>query len=102
MVELYFRSPIRLHGKVAWRSVVNFMPKSFSRLGKSRRHSLDKQNKQTPWSEPASELYIPSVRRLSVKLVPTFADRGCHVVSVADPYGRILGFLDRAATFSSK
>jgi hypothetical protein len=27
--------------------------------------------------------------------VPTFADRVCHVVSVTDPYGRILGFLDR-------
>jgi hypothetical protein len=27
---------------------------------------------------------------LSVKAVPTFADRGCHVVSVTDPYGRIL------------
>jgi hypothetical protein len=27
--------------------------------------------------------------------VPTFADRGCHVVSVTDPYGRILGFLDQ-------
>jgi hypothetical protein len=24
-----------------------------------------------------------------------FADRGCHVVSVTNPYGRILGFLDR-------
>jgi hypothetical protein len=24
-----------------------------------------------------------------------FAGRGCHVVSVTDPYGRILGFLDR-------
>jgi hypothetical protein len=27
--------------------------------------------------------------------MPTSADKGCHVVSVADPYGRILGFLDR-------
>jgi hypothetical protein len=27
--------------------------------------------------------------------VPTFADRGCHVVGVTDPYSRILGFLDR-------
>jgi hypothetical protein len=27
--------------------------------------------------------------------VPTFADRGFHVVSVTDPYGGILGFLDR-------
>jgi hypothetical protein len=25
-------------------------------------------------------------RRLSAKLVPAFADRGCHVVSVTDPY----------------
>jgi hypothetical protein len=30
------------------------------------------------------------------KLVPTFAGRGCHVVSVTNPYGRILGFLDRS------
>jgi hypothetical protein len=29
-----------------------------------------------------------------------FADRGCHVVSVTDPYGRILGFLDRNRYFS--
>jgi hypothetical protein len=25
-----------------------------------------------------------------------FADRVCHVVSVTNPYGRILGFLDRS------
>jgi hypothetical protein len=42
-----------------------------------------------------SELYRPSDSRLSVKLVPTFADRMCHVVSVTDPCARILGFLDR-------
>jgi hypothetical protein len=29
------------------------------------------------------------------KLVPHFADGGCHVVSVTDPYSRNLGFLDR-------
>jgi hypothetical protein len=29
---------------------------------------------------------------MSAKLVPTSADIGCHVVSVTDPYGRILGF----------
>jgi hypothetical protein len=28
------------------------------------------------------------------KLVPTFTNRGCHVVCVTDPYGRILGFLN--------
>jgi hypothetical protein len=37
---------------------------------------------------------ISTERRLSEKLVPTFADKGCNVVSVTDPYCRILGFLD--------
>jgi high-affinity nickel permease len=32
---------------------------------------------------------------LSAKLLPTFADRGCRVVSATDPHSRILGFLDR-------
>jgi hypothetical protein len=31
-----------------------------------------------------------------------FEDRGCHVVGVTDPYGRILGFLDRSRYFSIK
>jgi hypothetical protein len=43
-----------------------------------------------------SELYRPSDRRLSVKLLPTFVGRVCHVVSVTDPYGRIPGVLDRS------
>jgi hypothetical protein len=33
-------------------------------------------NKQIPWPEYSSKLYQPSDRRLSVKLVSTFADRG--------------------------
>jgi hypothetical protein len=44
-------------------------------------------------------IYRPSDRRLSAMLVPIFADRGCHVVSVTDPYGRTLGFLDRSRYF---
>jgi CBS-domain-containing membrane protein len=51
----------------------------------------NKTKKQTPWSESAIELYRPSYCRLSAKLLPTLADRGCHVVSVTDPSGRILG-----------
>jgi hypothetical protein len=43
-----------------------------------------------------SKAIRPSDRGLSAKLVPTFADRGFHVVSVTDPYGRILGFLYRS------
>jgi hypothetical protein len=31
---------------------------------------------QTPWPEFASDLYRPSGRDLSAKLVPTFVDRG--------------------------
>jgi hypothetical protein len=38
----------------------------------------------TPWLQYASELYRSSDRRLSAKLVPTFADIGCHVVRAAD------------------
>jgi hypothetical protein len=45
----------------------------------------------TPWPESVSELYQPSDRHLSAKLVPTFADKGCHVVSMMDPYGHIFG-----------
>jgi hypothetical protein len=55
-----------------------------------------KKSKQTPWPEFTSELYPPSDRRLSAKLVPSFAYRGCHVVSVTDTYDCILGFLDRS------
>jgi hypothetical protein len=51
---------------------------------------------KTPRPESASELYRPRDRRLSANLVPTVADRGCHVVSVTDPYGHILNFQDRS------
>jgi hypothetical protein len=52
-----------------------------------------------PWLQPTSELYQLIHRRLWVKLVPTFADRGCNVVSVIYPYGRNFGFLDRSRYF---
>jgi hypothetical protein len=47
----------------------------------------------------ASDVYRPSDRQLSAKLMPTFANRGCHVVRVTDLYGRIPGFLDRSRYF---
>jgi hypothetical protein len=34
------------------------------------------------------------------KLVPTVVDRGCHAISMTDPYGRILDFLDRVGLYS--
>jgi hypothetical protein len=47
-----------------------------------------KNKKKTPWFQSASELYRPSDRRLSAKLVPTLVDRGCRVVSATNPHGR--------------
>jgi hypothetical protein len=51
---------------------------------------------ETRWAEavkrPSVTRVRPSDRRLSAKLVPTFADRGFRVVCATDPYGRILGF----------
>jgi hypothetical protein len=49
--------------------------------------------------ESVSELYWPSYRRLSAKLMPAFEDRGCHMVSVTDPFCCILEFLDRSHYF---
>jgi hypothetical protein len=57
---------------------------------------VNRKQTKTPWPEFASEVYRPSDRRLSAKLVPTSANRGNHVVSVTVTYGRILGFLDRS------
>jgi hypothetical protein len=42
-----------------------------------------------------SELYGLSDRRFLAKLVSTFADKGCRVVSAPVPHGFILGFLYR-------
>jgi hypothetical protein len=50
----------------------------------------------SPWPQAPSELYWLSDSRLWAKLVPNFSDRGCHVVSVTNLYGRILVFLDRS------
>jgi hypothetical protein len=57
--------------------------------------------KKTPNSVASlCERTIPTERLpLSEKSVSNFADRGCHLVSVMDPYSRILGFLDRSRYF---
>jgi hypothetical protein len=50
------------------------------------------------------ERTIPTERPplVSEVIANFFADRGCHVVIVTDPYDRILGFLDRSRYFSVK
>jgi hypothetical protein len=49
------------------------------------------------------ERTIPTERPPLVgEVIANFADTGCHVVSVTDPFGRILDFLDRSRYFSIK
>jgi hypothetical protein len=65
------------------------------------RECSNKQNKKTKKLRGPSPRanYTDRATRLSAKLVPTFVDRGCHVISVTDPCGRILGFLDQSHYF---
>jgi hypothetical protein len=54
---------------------------------------------EIPWTESESEPYRPSDFLLSAKLVTTFEDRQRRLLRATDPYGRILGFLDRSRYF---
>jgi hypothetical protein len=58
-----------------------------------RKPELSGLNPQANYTDRASD------RRLSAKLLPIFADYKVHVISVTDPYGCILGFLDRSRYF---
>jgi hypothetical protein len=63
----------------------------------TRQFRLITINNSVAW---VRERIIPTERPPLVgELVPTFTDRGCHVFSVMDPYGRILAFLDRSRYF---
>jgi hypothetical protein len=61
--------------------------------------TLSRGHLLAPWPESESEPYRQNDRRLSAKLMPTFADRWCCVVSTTDLYDRILGFPDRSRYF---
>jgi hypothetical protein len=56
-------------------------------------YSIDTEKKIRGF-ESASKLYRSSDRRRSAKLVPTSADRGCHVVSATSLSDRNFDFLD--------
>jgi hypothetical protein len=65
---------------------------SFTNVFMAQPRITNKQTSSVAW---VRERTIPTERhRLSANLVPTFADRVFHVVSVADPYGCNLAFLD--------
>jgi hypothetical protein len=67
----------------------------------SHDHTQTKTNKLHSLSPRANytDRATAACRRSDCQL---FEDEGCHVVSVTDPYGRILGFLDRSRYFSIK
>jgi hypothetical protein len=64
-----------------------------------RKNGLFYKQGENLWFESASELCRPCDLRLSTKLEPTFEDGRCHVISVTDPYGRILDFPDLSYYF---
>jgi hypothetical protein len=57
-----------------------------------RPSTLNQMYQETFCPQSASELYPPSDRCLLAKLLPTFTDRGCHVVSVRIPTVVFSGF----------
>jgi hypothetical protein len=59
-------------------------------------YPVQTKNKKTPIPQSASELYRPIDRHLSEVCANLC---GCCVVSATDPYGRIIGFLDRNRYF---
>jgi hypothetical protein len=81
MVKMKRLNSSHLHGVMTSSSRVTLQGSSGAALGKQRLYvsctlqwhaATCKQTKQTPWPQSASELYRPSDRRLSTKLMPTF------------------------------
>jgi hypothetical protein len=70
---------------------MNFL--SHSEQGMHDIHIKELYNNSVAFS-PRANYTDYTDRRLSTKLVPTFADKWCCVVSTTDPYGCIFGFLD--------
>jgi hypothetical protein len=91
---LFYQAAPRLYSR-GW---VDPVPDPLLLSGSAGNRTRASGSALTPWPESASEPYRPRDCSLSEKLVPTFAERGCHVVSATNPYGLILGFLDRHRT----
>jgi hypothetical protein len=66
-----------------------------------RGHSTktNQQNKLRGLSQRSKYSDLVTAPPRPAKLVKTFADRGCREVGATDPYGRILGFLNRIRYF---
>jgi hypothetical protein len=80
VVQMYVPKPMEfLNEPIFVRRKGNIMPQKMTYAIKQ----------YTPWPESASELYEVTANSCG----------RCHVVSVTDPYGSILGFLDRSRYF---
>nr|CAD7571127.1 unnamed protein product [Timema californicum] len=56
-------------------------------------------SRKKSWREPARELYRLSGSLILMKIVPTFLDKGCHVVGTLNPTAINLSFLDLSRYF---
>jgi hypothetical protein len=74
--------------------------RSFSRRTQLHEVSLllhidTEREKKTPWPQSQASYTDRATAACQRSWCQLFADRGFHVVSVTNPYGRILGFIDR-------
>jgi hypothetical protein len=67
---------IELSSKVGERTEGGMGRKFYIKDEETSREFFNRNYSLTPWPESARELYRPSDRRLSAKLVPTFAAIG--------------------------
>jgi hypothetical protein len=88
-------------GFIGWVSLVQDMEKwralviNNTSVALVREQTIPTERKRTTPTE--RERTIPTERpQLVGEVRPIFADTGCHVISVTDPYGRNLGFIDRS------
>jgi hypothetical protein len=87
---------INLHTKrFEWLNPFTYILYSFWLLNRNKKTKLHGLSPRANYTDRTTA----ACRRSDCQL---FADRGCHVVSVTDPYGHILGFLDRSRYFSIK
>jgi hypothetical protein len=83
------RSPLNFHHRClcsAWPEYSKY------KTNKNKFRGLSPQANYTDWL---------SDRRLSAKLVPTLADRGCHVVSATNPPQSLISIFETAPQLSS-
>jgi hypothetical protein len=91
----YFRVNVHFHSQMGNRLLRLVLVVSTIRIRLRLKKNLHGLSPRANYTDQATASY----RRSDCQL---FADRGCHVVNVTDPYHRILGFLDRSRYFSIK